>query len=84
MVLDAIFVLVELLLDLSIIKLHEENVIPVVSIAPFTPNSLCFHFPDTLVLPVAGVSLSELGSGDIFHGGAGWKAVRLPPGVFQS
>lgn len=46
-VLDAIFVLVELLLDLSIIKLDHDNVIPEVSTDPFTPNSLCFHCPGT-------------------------------------
>lgn len=83
MILDAIFVLVELLLDLSIIKLDHGNVAPevrhrFVCLLQTTSDLIIFphkHF-------VAGVSLPELGSRDIFHGGVGWKTFCLSPGVF--
>lgn len=83
-ILDAIFVLVELLLDLSIIKLDHGNVAPEVRHTP----SLWTTY-DFIILPhkhyfVAGVSLPELGSCDIFHGGGGRKAFCLSPRVFWS
>lgn len=75
-ILDAFFVLAELLIDLSVIKLEEGHIAPEVRPPTRLPLFIqtIFYSSDLLkrafVLP--DFSLPELGSTDLFHGGAGW------------
>lgn len=78
-VLDAFFVLAELLIDLTVIKLEHNHIIPEVR----TPTSplLLIALPlihQRLDCLFADFPLPQLGSSHLFHGGAHGEVVRLP------
>lgn len=89
-VLDAFFVLAELLIDLSVIKLEHNHILPEVRPRPSSSSS-CLSFSFSLWLTnallaffFADFSLLQLGSSDLFHGGAHGETLRLSLGLLRA